>query len=125
MPSSPHRALNDELHYRVLKHLQANPKASQRELAHALGISLGRTNYCVRAFIERGWVRAQSFRRSNNKRAYAYLLTPEGIEQKARLLARFITRKEAKYDALQVELEQLTAEAEAEGLILQSKARGR
>ncbi|MEA3642084.1 MAG: MarR family EPS-associated transcriptional regulator [Lamprobacter sp.] len=109
--------MNDELQYNVLKHLQANPQASQRELARALGISLGRTNHCVRAVIERGWVKAQNFRRSNNKLAYAYLLTPEGIEQKARILARFLKRKEAEYLALQAELEQLTAEAKAEGLL--------
>ncbi|WP_328985136.1 MarR family EPS-associated transcriptional regulator [Thiorhodovibrio winogradskyi] len=106
--------MNDELQYHVLKHLQANPQASQRDLARALGISLGRTNYCVRAVIERGWVKARNFRRSNNKLAYAYLLTPEGIEQKTRILARFLKRKEAEYQALQAEIEQLRAEAKTE-----------
>ncbi|MEA3643214.1 MAG: MarR family EPS-associated transcriptional regulator [Lamprobacter sp.] len=116
--------MNDELQYHVLKHLQSNPQASQRELARALGISLGRTNHCVRAVIERGWVKAQNFRRSNNKLAYAYLLTPEGIEQKTRILARFLKRKEAEYQALQDELEQLTAEASAEGLLPASSRPG-
>jgi hypothetical protein len=77
--------LNDELQYHVLKHLQAHPQASQLELARALGISLGRTNHCVRAV----------------------------IEQKTRILARFLKRKQAEYQALQAELEQLTAEAKA------------
>ena len=111
--------MNEDLSFRALRALQANPRLSQRQLAQALGISLGKTNYCVRALIERGLVTAQRFRTSNNKRAYAYLLTPEGLETKARITARFLQRKRAEYDVLKAELEQLTAEAEAEGLTLQ------
>ena len=80
-------------------------------------MSLGRTHYCLRALIERGLVKVQHFRTSKNKLGYAYLLTPEGIDTKARITARFLQRKRAEYDALKAELEQLTAEAEAEGLI--------
>jgi EPS-associated MarR family transcriptional regulator len=104
--------LTDELHYRLLKHLQANPQATQRELAQALGISLGRTNYCVRALIDRGWVKAQNFLNCHNKRAYSYLLTPQGIEQKARIAARFLQRKRAEYAALKAEIAALAAEVE-------------
>jgi EPS-associated MarR family transcriptional regulator len=105
--------LNDDLTFRALRHLEANPQLSQRELSRALGISLGRTNYCLRALAERGLVKVRNFRRSNNKRAYAYYLTPAGLEQKARLIARFLQRKEAEYEALQAEIEQLRAEVAA------------
>ena len=108
--------MNEDLSFRALRALQSNPRLSQRQLAQALGISLGKTNYCVRALIERGLVTAQRFRTSNNKRAYAYLLTPEGLETKTRITARFLQRKRAEYDALKAELEQLTAEAQAAGL---------
>ena len=108
--------MNEDLSFRALRALQSNPRLSQRQLAQALGISLGKTNYCVRALIERGLVTAQRFRTSNNKLAYAYLLTPEGIETKTRITARFLQRKRAEYDALKAELEQLTAEAQAAGL---------
>ncbi len=102
--------MTDDLHYRVLKHLEAHPEATQRDLAKALGISLGSTNFCVRALIDQGWVKVQNFRRSDNKRAYAYLLTPQGIEAKARITARFLKRKEAEYEALRAEIDQLRTE---------------
>ncbi|MBK5931420.1 MarR family EPS-associated transcriptional regulator [Halochromatium salexigens] len=107
--------MNEDTTFQTLRQLQANPKLSQRQLAKALGISLGRTNYCLRALIARGLVKVEHFRSSKNKLAYAYLLTPDGIETKARITARFLQRKRAEYDALKAELEQLTAEAE--GLI--------
>ncbi len=99
--------------YQVLKHLAAHPQATQRDLAKALGLSLGSTNFCLRAVIDQGWIKVQNFRNSRNKRAYAYLLTPDGIEAKARLTARFLQRKRAEYAALKTEIEQLTAELQA------------
>jgi EPS-associated MarR family transcriptional regulator len=105
--------MTDDLHYRVLKHLQAHPEATQRDLARLLGISLGRTNYCVRALVDQGWLKVQNFRRSDNKLAYAYLLTPQGIEAKAHITARFLKRKEAEYEALKAEIAQLHAEIRA------------
>ncbi|MFB1490982.1 MULTISPECIES: MarR family EPS-associated transcriptional regulator [unclassified Thiocapsa] len=102
--------MTDELQYRVLKHMEAHPEATQRDLAKALGVSLGSTNFCVRAVIDQGWVKVQNFRRSDNKLAYAYLLTPQGIEAKARITARFLQRKRAEYEALKAEIAQLAAE---------------
>jgi EPS-associated MarR family transcriptional regulator len=106
--------MTDELHYRVLKHLAAYPDATQRDVAKALGISLGSTNYCMRAVIDQGWVKVRNFRNSKNKLAYAYLLTPQGIDAKARIAARFLQRKRAEYDALKAEIEQLTAEVQSQ-----------
>jgi EPS-associated MarR family transcriptional regulator len=105
--------MTDDLHYRVLKHLEAHPDATQRDLAKALGISLGSTNYCVRALIDQGWVKVQNFRKSNHKLAYADLLTPQGIEAKAQITARFLKRKRAEYQALETEIAQLAAEVRA------------
>lgn len=106
--------MNEEHHYRVLKHLAAHPQATQRDLAKALGLSLGSTNYCIRAVMDRGWLKVQNFRNSRNKLAYAYLLTPEGIEAKARLTARFLHRKRAEFEALRLEIEELAAELQAQ-----------
>lgn len=100
----------EELHFKLLKTLQANPDLSQRELARAMGISLGKANYCLRALIEKGWVKAANFRKSTNKAAYAYLLTPHGIEEKTRAAAHFLRRKVAEYEALEKEIEQLRDE---------------
>ena len=103
--------LSDEYRYRILKHLEADPEISQRELAKALGISLGRANYCIRALIEKGFVKANNFRNSGNKSAYAYYLTPRGFEEKARVTVQFLKRKVAEYEALKGEIESLRREA--------------
>jgi EPS-associated MarR family transcriptional regulator len=106
--------LTDETRYRILRLLEADPHASQRRIAGELGISVGRVNYCLQALIERGLVKAKNFRNSANKRAYLYLLTPRGIEEKAIVTARFLRIKLAEYEALKRELEELQREATAQ-----------
>ena len=106
-PSSPQTS---EAHYLLLRLLQTKPHLSQRALARELGISLGKINYCIAAVIEKGWVKAQNFRDSQNKRAYAYVLTPRGIEEKAALATRFLRRKLEEYDSLKREIAQLERE---------------
>ena len=98
-------------HYKLLRLLDQDPSLSQRQLSRALGISLGKTNYCLKALIEKGWIKANNFRRSENKLGYAYLLTPEGIEQKARLTRQFLKRKMEEYEELRQEIRQLKREA--------------
>jgi len=92
------------------------PDATQRQLAEKLGVSLGKTNHCIRALLEKGWVKATNFKNSNNKRAYRYLLTPSGIEAKVRMMACFLKRKIAEYDTLKAEIELLTAEVDQQKL---------
>lgn len=99
--------LSDEYRYKILKRLEVDPKISQRELASELGISIGKANFCLQALIEKGWVKANNFKNSKNKKAYMYLLTPRGIEEKARITAQFLSRKIAEYEALEKEIEQL------------------
>jgi len=101
-----------ETHLRVLRHLEDNPDITQRELAAALGISLGKVNYCLKALIAKGWIKANNFKNSNNKSAYAYLLTPKGMESKAQITVRFLKRKVDEYEALKQEIEQLQQEVE-------------
>jgi MarR family transcriptional regulator, temperature-dependent positive regulator of motility len=111
MRSSPSPiTLQDEIHLKVLRLLDANPALSQRELAESLGVSLGKTNYCVQALLEKGFLKARNFHQQKNKRAYTYLLTPEGVAAKASLTARFLKRKMAEYDLLRAEIETLSAE---------------
>jgi EPS-associated MarR family transcriptional regulator len=103
--------LTDETRYRILKLLEADPHASQRRIADELGISLGRVNFCLQALIEKGLVKVNNFRGNANKRAYLYLLTPRGIEEKAVVTARFLKRKLDEYESLKRELEDLQREA--------------
>lgn len=100
----------EEFHYKLLKVLQGNPDLSQRELAREAGLSLGKTNYCLRALIEKGFIKATNFRNSQNKVAYAYLLTPRGMEEKVRATAYFLKQKVAEYRALELEIEELRSE---------------
>ena len=102
--------IDDETRYRLLKRLESNPDVSQRALAQELGVSLGKLNYCLRAVIDKGWVKAANFKNSTNKRAYAYYLTPKGIEEKARVTARFLRRKLQEYEAMQQQIEELRRE---------------
>jgi EPS-associated MarR family transcriptional regulator len=103
--------LTDETRFRILRLLEGDPHASQREIAGKLGISVGRVNYCLQALIEKGLIKAKNFRNNANKRAYLYLLTPRGIEEKASVTARFLRMKLAEYDALKRELDELQREA--------------
>ena len=83
---------------------------TQRELAEALGVSLGKTHYLVKSLIDVGWVKLDNFQRSDNKWGYAYLLTPKGIVEKAAITARFLVRKQREYSDLQLEIQQLQEE---------------
>jgi len=102
-----------DIHYKLLRLLEANPGLSQREAARALGISLGKVNYCLRALIERGWIKATNFTNSQNKAAYMYLLTPRGVEQKAQLAVRFLKLKLREYELLRAEIRLMQREAKA------------
>ncbi len=99
--------LSDEHRYKILKALKANPAISQRELARELGLSLGKINYCIQALIKIGVVKAKNFKNNENKRGYIYVLTPEGIEDKAAVTARFLRRKLEEHKDLQREIEAL------------------
>ena len=105
--------LTEETDFKILRILAERPDISQRDLAEELGISLGKVNYCLRALLRKSWVKAQNFRNSTNKIAYAYLLTPEGIEAKAKLTIAFLKRKKAEYESIRREIDRLQTEIES------------
>jgi len=102
--------MNEDTHFRVLRIVESNPQISQRELADELGVSLGKANYCLKSLIEKGWIKASNFKNSKNKLAYAYLLTPGGIEEKAGMTIRFLKRKMDEYEVLKEEIAQLQSD---------------
>jgi len=108
-------SLEQEIHLKVLRHLQQNPDVTQRELAELLGVSLGKANYCLKALIEKGFVKARNFKNSNRKSAYLYVLTPSGIDAKARISLAFLKRKVHEYERLKQEIAQLEQEVTAPG----------
>ena len=84
----------------VLRLLEQRPDLSQRDLSEALGLSLGKTHYVLHSLLDKGQVKAGNFRRSDNKLAYAYVLTPQGLREKLRLTKAFLSRKEAEFEQL-------------------------
>lgn len=114
--------MSDEIHYKILNSLQENPQVSQRDLAKELGVSLGKANYCLRALIEKGWVKARNFQESANKKAYVYLLTPKGIEEKARVTMRFLKYKMQEYETLKREISKMHQELELQKAEAESKS---
>ncbi len=109
--------LDETTHYSLLKILEEHPGLSQRELAKRLGISLGKVNFCLNALVAKGNIKINNFRNSDNKLAYAYLLTPSGIEQKARMTVEFLQIKVRDYERLHREIEELQREVEQKGLL--------
>ncbi|NKB31999.1 MAG: MarR family EPS-associated transcriptional regulator [Pseudomonadales bacterium] len=103
--------MQDEITYKILKSIEENPNQSQRELSKSLGISLGKLNYCLRALVDKGWVKARNFKENPNKAGYLYLLTPSGVEQKTKVTVRFLKRKMQEYEQIKTEIEQLQNEA--------------
>lgn len=105
--------VQDDARFRILRLLEQNPEMSQRDLAHAVGISTGRVHYVLKALVDKGLVKISNFTASEDKRRYAYLLTPEGIATKSWMTRNFMLRKREEYQALKAEIEALEKEVRA------------
>ncbi|MDB2641254.1 MarR family EPS-associated transcriptional regulator [Alphaproteobacteria bacterium] len=99
--------VNKEITLQLMAHVEQNPEDSQRAIARELGVSLGSVNYCIKALINRGFLKVENFRKSSNKLGYAYLLTPSGIGEKANLTVSFLKRKQQEYNRLEAEIADL------------------
>jgi len=103
-------------HLELLRLLEQHPDYSQRQLAVALGVSLGKTHYLLKALLGKGWVKAQNFQRSDHKLGYLYVLTPQGVRQRLQLTKSFLARKEHEYQMLKNHIvllrEELAAQTE-------------
>ena len=97
--------------FQILQSLELDSSPTQRQLSNDLGVSLGKVNYCLKSLIEKGFIKVNNFRNSSNKIQYSYLLTPKGVEEKARLTLDFIRIKTQEYDTLKQEIKNLKREA--------------
>ena len=104
----------EQVHLRILRIVEEEPQISQRQLAERLGASLGKTNYLIKALLDKGYIKAGNFLRAEDKLKYAYLLTPDGIRAKLRLTRNYLARKEQEYVAMKVEIEGMRAELAAQ-----------
>lgn len=121
MPSPESFTPDNEDVLKILKVIKDEPALSQRELSSRLGISLGKVNYLIKALIEKGLVKVDSFKSATNKISYLYKLTPSGIEEKARTTYYFLKRKLEEYDRLEREIRELRQEISV--LEVQGKSR--
>ncbi|WPZ27573.1 MarR family EPS-associated transcriptional regulator (plasmid) [Sulfitobacter pontiacus] len=112
--TSKRSKLQEDTSFRVLRLLQENPEMSQRELAQVAGVSVGGIHYVLNALVEKGLVKLGNFTSSQDKRRYAYVLTPKGIARKAALTRAFLARKMEEYEALKFEIDQLSSELDSE-----------
>ena len=103
---------NQDIHLDLLRKLELNPQYTQRQLSREMGVSLGKVNYCIKKLSEKGWLKLKSFSHSSNKLGYIYLLTPQGIEQKARLTTSFLKTKVEEFEILRGEIAKLKIESE-------------
>lgn len=102
--------MKDEITYKLLKLIEAEPHLSQREIAQKMGVSLGKTNYCLKALMNKGFIKFQNFYNNKKKSDYIYFLTPKGIEEKAEVTYRFLQRKIEEYENIKIEIESLRKE---------------
>ena len=107
--------MQPEINYKLLKLLEEQPNLTQRQMAKKMGISLGKFNYCLKELVKKGFVKVDRFTSSDNKAAYMYLLTPRGIEEKARVTHRFLKRKLIEFDDIKKQIEELKQEMARDG----------
>jgi len=111
-----HIKVREDVHFRILRLLQENPEMSQRELARTVGVSTGGVHYVLSAFLEKGLIKLGNFTAAEDKRRYAYTLTPTGLAAKASLTRKFLVRKMAEYEALKAEIDEVAADLPNEEL---------
>ena len=103
--------MKEEVVYKLLKLIESKPHLSQRKIAQTMGVSLGKTNYCLKALVDKGFIKFHNFYKNKKKSAYIYFLTPQGIEEKAAVTYRFLQKKIKEYENIKVEIESLKDEA--------------
>ena len=102
--------MQDEITYKLLKIIENEPHLSQRDIAKKMGVSLGKTNYCLKALLDKGFIKVRNFYKNKKKSAYIYFLTPQGIEEKAQVTYRFLQRKIEEFETIKEEIENLKNE---------------
>ena len=103
---------NKDIRLDLLRMIEENPKYTQRELSKETSVSLGKVNYCMKKLVEKGWIKLSNFSSNPNKAGYSYLLTPRGIEEKAKLTFKFLKIKIEEYEMLKEEIDKLKLDAE-------------
>ena len=105
-----------EIRYNLIKILSQEANLTQRDMAKKMGISLGKVNYCISELTKKGFIQINRFKVSDNKIRYFYLLTPRGLEEKARLTLSFLKRKVSEYEEIKHQIRKLALEVKENNL---------
>lgn len=100
--------IDNQIRLKLLNLLKSNPEMSQREMMKEMNVSLGKVNYSISKLTEKGMIKVERFKESNKKSAYAYKLTPHGIEELAKLTLRFLKQKIKEHDQIKEEIKTLS-----------------
>jgi len=113
---------HQEIHYRLLNLLADEPRLRQQDMARMMGISIGKVNYCIAELAREGLIKINRFKNAKSKLPFTYLLTPHGMEEKARITVRFLKRKLEEYDEIKRQIKALTQDVEQNGLQAMAEA---
>ncbi len=108
--------MTTDVHYKLMRLVEANPEISQRDMSRHLGISLGKVNYVLQALIKRGWIKVASVGEAERKSSYTYRLTPLGLRQKTSLALKFLQAKTREFELLREEISEMRREVGASAL---------
>ena len=106
-----------EIRYKLLTLLAIEPNLSQREMARRMGISLGKTNYVLTELANKGIIKIKRFKSAVNKIPYTYMLTPDGLEEKAKITLTFLKRKLSEYEEIKRQIKEIAKEVEKDETI--------
>jgi DNA-binding MarR family transcriptional regulator len=70
----------------ILEYLERNPDTTQADLATRLGVAVGSVNWYLKRLISKGYVKVRQMQR----RRLRYLVTPQGLGEKARLTQAYM-----------------------------------
>jgi len=104
------KIFEQEIRYKILKLLSAQPNLSQRAIAARVGISLGKTNYVLSELAEKGIIKMKRQKNAPQKIPYSYILTPRGLEQKPKITARFLKQKLTECEQIKIQIKEITQE---------------
>jgi DNA-binding MarR family transcriptional regulator len=96
---------------RILEHIEHDPEVTQAHLAAQLGVAVGSVNWYLKRLIAKGFVKVTQLQR----RRLRYLITPQGIGEKARLTLSFMEVSLQVYRRIRSQSRALLAQVRTRG----------
>ena len=77
----------------ILEHIENEPDTTQASMAEKVGVAVGTVNWHLKRLIAKGYIKVKRAERKKLK----YIITPEGIALRARLLVDYIQTSMSLY----------------------------